>query len=420
MEGYADWGIPDFTDDDSKWKIQCHDMKMQFYYGQNAQNEKFRYYPKEQLHHMMGKFHQRKLKEYESKEEFQNGNNDVYVLLIQLHPSHLKGASDKKVWRLVTCHADTNLEAFHDQIICPAMGWRRHYHGYKFIIPTSGVVFGPEGSDAVDIGHFPGYTLNAAKFDLRHVLRKMHQRLHYVYDLGDSWRHDITLIGRVKRGTAIDLDFFDNYRYYFVQEELERMSTLETDEWSLEVNKSGLIAGAINCPPEDSRGCSTEGNYGSILKKGKYHHFCPNFEITNWSEECITCAYNFRLERRQNKVQKAITQRPNPTDGCLLYVVSSLIPPSKNCLDSDEDTVEDDSFPRAVGGNNRRQVRKGPKSEVLWKENSCTMCANCFKQKPSNTGLTLSTCSRCRAVKYCGGQCQREHWKRVHKHECRK
>jgi len=33
-------------------------------------------------------------------------------------------------------------------------------------------------------------------------------------------------------------------------------------------------------------------------------------------------------------------------------------------------------------------------------------------------GTKLRTCSRCRLARYCGRDCQRAHWKLLHKNEC--
>jgi hypothetical protein len=213
----------------------------------------------------MASYHEKKLKEYELTEEFQKSQEEIYFLWIQLHKSHLKEACENKVWRIIACHADTNLESLHDQIIGPAMGWRRHYHGYKFVVPTSGVVFAPPRADAINMMHINDYVLDVDKYDLRHVLRKIVKRLHYVYDLGEVWRHDITLIWKIERGATISLDFFTKYKK-FVQDAL---GSRGTEEWTLQVNTSQLFAGAIDCPPEDSNGCHGTNNYGSILKRGR-------------------------------------------------------------------------------------------------------------------------------------------------------
>lgn len=371
------------------------------------------YEPFEQVHRMMAAYHERTLEEYSHTKEFQDGESQLYVLLIQLHPSHhhhKNTATTKehthrnKVWRLVTCHADTNLDSFHDQIIAPAMGWRRHYHGYKFIIPTSGVAFGPQNSDAIDMMHSDGYTFDSENYDLRHVLRTPKKRIHYIYDLGDAWRHDVTLIGRVDRGTTIGLDFFDQYK--FVQDALRGNGRRE---WSLEVNTNKLIAGAINCPPEDSNGCDGMGNYGSILKRG--HNYQPNEFGVNWTEHGICNAFDFDLDDHQERFDEATSQRKNPIDGCMQYITS---------FGGDDNSNSSPADFRRMGGKHRKHSGHGAQSEVLGKKHTSKKCANCLKQQHSNADLKLFSCSRCKTVMYCGKQCQREHWKRSHKHTCNK
>lgn len=64
-----------------------------------------------------------------------------------------------------------------------------HYHAYEFTVLTSGAVFGPVNSGAIDMMHAStqgDYMLNAEVYDLRHVLRKQGDRLGYLYDLGDG------------------------------------------------------------------------------------------------------------------------------------------------------------------------------------------------------------------------------------------
>lgn len=49
-------------------------------------------------------------------------------------------------------------------------------------------------------------------------------------------------------------------------------------------------------------------------------------------------------------------------------------------------------------------------------------CANCFWMTSVidfDGPKTVSACTGCRRVKYCSRACQRESWKRTHKHECK-
>jgi hypothetical protein len=44
-------------------------------------------------------------------------------------------------------------------------------------------------------------------------------------------------------------------------------------------------------------------------------------------------------------------------------------------------------------------------------------CASCGR-RGSGSGVKLKPCSRCKAVFYCGVDCQRRHWKEGHKLSC--
>eukprot|EP00978_Attheya_sp_CCMP212_P027555 scaffold92361_cov24-Attheya_sp.AAC.1 len=68
-------------------------------------------------------------------------------------------------------------------------------------------------------------------------------------------------------------------------------------EWSMEVTTNKLIAGAINCPPEDSNGCDGQGDYGNILKRG--HNYQPEEVGLNWTEHDILNAFDFDLDDHQ-------------------------------------------------------------------------------------------------------------------------
>jgi len=418
MGGYCNWGIPVKTDDSSMYRK----MRTQFMYGSMGRNV-IPYDPYEQVHRMMAAPLERKMEKYSQSDEFLKGSSQLYVILIELHPNHTKTSGGEsidamtpqeakdsrhspKVWRLVVCHADTNLDSIHDQIIAPAMGWRRHYHGYRFVLPTSGATIGPKHCDAIDMMFQEGYVWDSEKYDLRHALRKPGQKLHYNYDLGDCWRHEITLVGKVDRGSSIGLGFFGKNK--FVHDELLRSSfnfrTCCNVDWPLTITKSELLAGAINCPPEDSNGCDGMGNYGTILKRGQ--SFKPREMGLNWSEHGIENAFDFSLTDHQIRLDEAVSHRKNPTDGKLTYITHH------------SSDYHGDFRDNLAGKHRKASTSHGGASEILGKKDTSKICANCLKQQHSNTGLELFSCGGCKTVKYCGRQCQREHWKRGHKHQC--
>jgi len=46
-------------------------------------------------------------------------------------------------------------------------------------------------------------------------------------------------------------------------------------------------------------------------------------------------------------------------------------------------------------------------------------CANCKNRTKAN-GRALDTCNGCKRVHYCSRKCQKNHWKKKHKHDCKK
>ena len=197
------------------------------------------------------------------------------------------------------------------------------------------------------------------------------------------------------------------YQHKFMQDALRGNGRRE---WLLEVIMNKMIAGAINCPPEDSNGCDGMGNYGSILKRG--HNYQPNEEFgVNWTEHGICNTFDFDLADHQERFDEATSQRKNPIDGCMQYIHS---------FGGDDNSNSSPADFRRMGGKHCKHSGHGAQSEVLGKKHTSKKCANCLKQQHSNADLKLFSCSRCKTVRYCGKQCQREHWKRSHKHTCNK
>jgi hypothetical protein len=345
--------------------------------------------------------------------------NKLLVLKIAVHPQNSSTKRDHmdrcydpdfKVWRLVTVHGDANLDSFHDQIIGPAMGWRRHYHAYEFTVPTSGAVFGPHNSQAIDMMHAStkgDYTLDAEAYDVRYVLRKQGDRLGYLYDLGDGWKHTITVLNVVEKGTVLTAETFSA--------DAQIQATWKKQVGG-EITATGnhLLAGEINCPPEDSNGCDEMGDYGSILKKGPRH--VPSDRAVNWNENKILKAFDFNLSQHQKRFEDAIKNRKNPTDGNLVFMHSL-----SGAADSSDNTWAQRGF---LGGKKQkgRQVQRGhtmgsEAHEIVGRKKNKERCAACGKQKGSNSSLKLFDCSRCKTVAYCGRDCQKQDWK-THKSEC--
>lgn len=141
-------------------------------------------------------------------------------------------------WRRIKVPASTPLHILHDQIIIPTMGWSRGYHGYYFRDNSDGATFGPKkNSQYIDMMHVKNHCHFLA--DDRHVplallLRKVTDACYYVYDIGDTWKHEILVEAIIRPGEADSSDGFSR--------------TVE------------ILSGSGACPPEDSMGLSGMGN----------------------------------------------------------------------------------------------------------------------------------------------------------------
>lgn len=106
--------------------------------------------------------------------------------VLQLKVS-LVGASDPPVWRRVLVPARMRLDRLHD-VIQAAMGWE-NYHLHAF---TAGDVdYGPpdpDGPPDPELGH-----RDERRTAVGDVIGERRDRMRYVYDFGDHWRHDVVV-----------------------------------------------------------------------------------------------------------------------------------------------------------------------------------------------------------------------------------
>ena len=116
------------------------------------------------------------------------------------------------IWRILRVRPQTRLARFH-KILQTAMGWTNsHLHLFE----VDGQPYG-EGDFEwdFDVRDYTGVKLEDIFTGRKSFL--------YEYDMGDSWRHDITLLGKVEGAPG---------------------------------EKIACIAGARACPPEDCGGVS--------------------------------------------------------------------------------------------------------------------------------------------------------------------
>jgi hypothetical protein len=413
LQGYNSWGVPEDIEEETFARRIARMSGGDSQYGEYSKSKLET--PQIQLREFFAAPMKRKLAEFKTTDLCQQLANKLFVLKIAVHSEcsstkrdlwHRCCDPEIKVWRLVTVHGDTNLDSLHDQIIGPAMGWRRHYHAYEYTVPTSGAMLGPVNSKAIDMMHAStqgGYMWNAEEYDVRHVLRKKGDRLGYVYDLGDGWKHVITVLDVVDKGTVLTAETFS------ADAQIKAVWKKQV-RGDFTVTGNHLLAGEINCPPEDSNGCDSGGDYGSLLMKGPSHK--PSERAINWTEHGIRKAYDFDLSQHQKRFQEAVKNRKNPTDGNLQFMHSI-----SGGATGDFGFMGDSKQKgrKAMQGHTMSSAAR----EIVGRKKNKERCAACGKQKGSNSSLKLFDCSRCKTVAYCGKDCQKLDWK-THKHECAK
>ncbi len=134
--------------------------------------------------------------------------------ILQLHIS-LSG-SQPLIWRRVLVPKNITFYGLH-LVIQTAMGWEES-HLYEFYL--KGARVGQIFEDGEDYGEFPKE--NAESVRLEEKILEVKQKFDYLYDFGDSWEHQI----KVEKALPAD-------------------ATLKYPH---------CLAGAMNCPPEDSGG----------------------------------------------------------------------------------------------------------------------------------------------------------------------
>jgi Plasmid pRiA4b ORF-3-like protein len=100
--------------------------------------------------------------------------------VLQLKVS-LVGASDPPVWRRLLVPASMRLDRLHG-VIQATMGWQ-DYHLHAFT--AKDVDYGPPDPE---LGH-----RNERRTALGEVISERGDRMRYVYDFGDHWRHDVVV-----------------------------------------------------------------------------------------------------------------------------------------------------------------------------------------------------------------------------------
>jgi hypothetical protein len=111
--------------------------------------------------------------------------NEICTIRIELRHT------EPLIWREVAAPTSISLQVLHD-IVQIAMGWHNS-HLWDFRI--AGLTYGPPMESFFDLEP----PRSAAKTRLRDVLKPRKTRIDYLYDMGDSWEHRLT-VSHVRQG----------------------------------------------------------------------------------------------------------------------------------------------------------------------------------------------------------------------------
>jgi len=115
-----------------------------------------------------------------------SGEKRVYQLKVTLRDIR------PPIWRRIQVTSDTNLQYFHE-VLQTVMGW---YGGHLHEFEVFGKAYG-------DPDVMEGEVLDEMSITLGQLITGEKGKLHYVYDFGDSWEHEILVekILPVEKGT---------------------------------------------------------------------------------------------------------------------------------------------------------------------------------------------------------------------------
>ncbi|RKP21263.1 hypothetical protein ROZALSC1DRAFT_20666 [Rozella allomycis CSF55] len=317
------------------------------------------------------------------QEEAANVSYDNVYYVLHIRICEIRPA----IWRRVRVPAAISLSMLHDRILGPVLGWCRNYHSYLFALPSMmykkkrkphpkhDISFGPVRSLAVDMMHRltrrgGSCMIDDSKVCLGDLLKHPGQYLKYIYDLGDCWKHIITL---------------------------------EEVIHNLPENQSAfsLLEGRRDCPPEDC------GSMKAYCEKLYQFAHCKDQKYKD-SIEALFTAKN-RFHRISGSLDGSF---PNinafdPSYFDFEGTNEAMI----RALRSKASQLEDSQFLHFPKDNQPgKPLRKGPSTKI------CTFCLK-HESEVKKRGTKLKLCSRCRNVHYCSVECQKEDWNN-HKRLC--
>ena len=272
--------------------------------------------------------------------------------------------NEEDVWRRIRLPAAIDLSKLHDQVLVPAMGWSRGYHGYVFEDPRDGAVLGPSKYDGyIDMMHAPMHyikVMDDRDFPLAGILESEGQYIHYTYDLGDQWQHFITLEEIIEGGDG----------------------------------EVVLLDGAGACPPEDGNGLESKSCSGYAQFLAEYKKNPKKLKMKEAIREVNRHATNYN----SSWLGHPVPFRPLEFDIARhrMLMKAMLAGPSVKSRKGMHANFHDGNGP-----DHYRESFKG-----------CDNCGDRLK--------ALSSCADCGKAYYCSRECQVEHWKKGgHREACK-
>jgi len=154
------------------------------------------------------------------------------------------------VYRRIRVSAGISIADFEELVLKPAVGWSPNYHSGIFFDQTDGSCFGTRKSDSVDHYHLIttfSDVIEASEYELGILLKEVGDKLIYLYDLGESYLHEVE-VEEVVDSSIVEID------------------SDESNEGLNDNLRATVLDGAYRCPPEDGNGLSrvvtdSYGNY---------------------------------------------------------------------------------------------------------------------------------------------------------------
>jgi Plasmid pRiA4b ORF-3-like protein len=194
--------------------------------------------------------------------------SQLKVTLRDIHPP---------VWRRLAVWEDTTLAQLH-RVLQIVVGWE-DYHLHQFVIGRR-VYSVPDPDDDL----YERKVINESRVRLREVVPRVGTRFEYLYDFGDSWRHDLLLEAMVLPDP--------------------------------EAGYPRCLAGERSAPPEDAGGPSGYADYlEAMTDPGHEEHE----NMLQWRgpfdpEAFSLTTVNQQLQEKRRSVRKTTTRRVSPPE----------------------------------------------------------------------------------------------------------